>query len=530
MGKAFFTSWALWEKLVFCLACAIVVTLLLGCAKLTYTHWKLRKYAAVADEKKKEQALQREMSQRRQPRTQHGDEVPFGIRAIESGIEVDGVWISRSNTPELGSQQSSAGSSWNYIPRMDSNMDLSKLEAQQLGHDRSGSGSTTTTARPPSSSFEKATSVSKSHSRDTSRDSSPDGVVTKPSRSRYPPPTYARYSGNPFVLRHSATANTLEGIEAAYRSSYHGRNASEQGASSSSSSYYSSSGADDTAPISASAPNLLTAQPRPIDKSRDLDLLNKHRTSQVAETGQFTARAKRPGQQSGDWASMAMSTPLASTSERQGDPADYFLQQTQRSSSPKETSPNPFATPKAGTSPSTPRKLSLPDVTPFAQFVQTAPRPESLASRPGSYQQPVFSSGRRVSTYTIADSTPAGVSPRALEHPVLPEPTKSKPTQPEALDRASFERRESQILRGHGSGFEILRPGSLDPKPSPLELQRTAPPISLHNGYIPRPRSSSQESRQSRKLQKRRRPSDASGVSRSRSQSRQSRAGSVLLD
>ena len=25
--------------------------------------------------------------------------IPFGVRAIESGIEVDGVWISRSNTP-----------------------------------------------------------------------------------------------------------------------------------------------------------------------------------------------------------------------------------------------------------------------------------------------------------------------------------------------------------------------------------------------------------------------------------------------
>ena len=27
------------------------------------------------------------------------NQVPFGVRAIESGIEVDGVWISRSNTP-----------------------------------------------------------------------------------------------------------------------------------------------------------------------------------------------------------------------------------------------------------------------------------------------------------------------------------------------------------------------------------------------------------------------------------------------
>ena len=32
-------------------------------------------------------------------RRRKGPEVPFGVRAIESGIEVDGVWISRSNTP-----------------------------------------------------------------------------------------------------------------------------------------------------------------------------------------------------------------------------------------------------------------------------------------------------------------------------------------------------------------------------------------------------------------------------------------------
>lgn len=32
-------------------------------------------------------------------RRKKGNDIPFGVRAIESGIEVDGVWISRSNTP-----------------------------------------------------------------------------------------------------------------------------------------------------------------------------------------------------------------------------------------------------------------------------------------------------------------------------------------------------------------------------------------------------------------------------------------------
>jgi hypothetical protein len=35
------------------------------------------------------------------------DKIPFGIRALESGVEVAGVWISRSNTP-YGSPASSA--------------------------------------------------------------------------------------------------------------------------------------------------------------------------------------------------------------------------------------------------------------------------------------------------------------------------------------------------------------------------------------------------------------------------------------
>ena len=37
-------------------------------------------------------------------------DVPFGVRAIESGIEVDGVWISRSNTPASSNPPSPATS------------------------------------------------------------------------------------------------------------------------------------------------------------------------------------------------------------------------------------------------------------------------------------------------------------------------------------------------------------------------------------------------------------------------------------
>ena len=39
------------------------------------------------------------MQQRPSYKRRKGKEVPFGIRAIESGVEVDGVWISKTNTP-----------------------------------------------------------------------------------------------------------------------------------------------------------------------------------------------------------------------------------------------------------------------------------------------------------------------------------------------------------------------------------------------------------------------------------------------
>lgn len=66
--------------------------------KLTYNKWRLRKYTAVAETKA---ALRREMQHTtsvKRGRSQR-QQIPFGVRALESGIEVDGVWISGANTP-----------------------------------------------------------------------------------------------------------------------------------------------------------------------------------------------------------------------------------------------------------------------------------------------------------------------------------------------------------------------------------------------------------------------------------------------
>ena len=103
--------------------------------KLVYNHWRLRKYTAIAAAK----AIQKqEMQHTPSVRRRRGTDVPFGIRAIESGIEVDGVWISRGNTPapslpETPLASPSPGPS--SIPdRTSSGTNISRLEIPQPAH------------------------------------------------------------------------------------------------------------------------------------------------------------------------------------------------------------------------------------------------------------------------------------------------------------------------------------------------------------------------------------------------------------
>lgn len=91
-GNEFFNSWALWQKMTFVLACGIVVTIFLGLLKLWYDRSKIRKYSKVD---KGKTAATPEMLESQPVQQVHAeemkDDIPFGVRAIESGIEVDGV-------------------------------------------------------------------------------------------------------------------------------------------------------------------------------------------------------------------------------------------------------------------------------------------------------------------------------------------------------------------------------------------------------------------------------------------------------
>ncbi|KAI9851457.1 MAG: hypothetical protein M1838_003646 [Thelocarpon superellum] len=96
MGGRFFTDWALWAQMCFVLGCTIILTFMAGFAKLAWNHWRLRKYTAIAEARKTHLL---EMRRSRDVIQLKGEDVPFGVRAIESGIEVEGVWISRPNSP-----------------------------------------------------------------------------------------------------------------------------------------------------------------------------------------------------------------------------------------------------------------------------------------------------------------------------------------------------------------------------------------------------------------------------------------------
>lgn len=178
--------------------------------KLIHTHYKLRQYIAIASKK---QAQQLELGQEIEVTQRRGNDVPFGIRAIESGIEVDGVWISRPNTPLLDSpkslaapsiEASSLSSDTDPSNRVSSASNISRLEMPPPVrlYRASSPGRPKTSSRVQSFVGERVPSESSS-------------LNTDPSVGRRPTyqPRHASYLGysNPNIVRDSATMDALEG-------------------------------------------------------------------------------------------------------------------------------------------------------------------------------------------------------------------------------------------------------------------------------------------------------------------------------
>ncbi|CAI7603873.1 unnamed protein product [Penicillium crustosum] len=82
---AFWVDWELWEKL------SVALVLLYAFCVLGWNRWIISKYAATEAKEREEEAEVYPML--------HKDDIPFGARALERGVEVEGIWISAPNTP-----------------------------------------------------------------------------------------------------------------------------------------------------------------------------------------------------------------------------------------------------------------------------------------------------------------------------------------------------------------------------------------------------------------------------------------------
>jgi hypothetical protein len=164
--------------------------------KLQYNNYRVKKYTKV-EKGKATQTPEMLEAQRPLSELEPKNEIPFGVRAIESGIEVDGVWISRTNTP-VGSSRSSMTDV--RLPRSYNN---SQLELPRAIH-----GTSRDNSRAPSSAFDRAVSAERLPTND-SRSSSPGRENPYAPHGR-PYASDPRYS-NPNLMRNSTTIQALEG-------------------------------------------------------------------------------------------------------------------------------------------------------------------------------------------------------------------------------------------------------------------------------------------------------------------------------
>ncbi|KAI0997662.1 hypothetical protein K3495_g10526 [Podosphaera aphanis] len=93
----FFQTWPLWEKMTFILALAISCVFVLGWIKVVW-RFRTNKKREIFDEEKRLR-IQHLKKNGLIADSQVKQEIPFGVRAIQSGIQVDGIWISNPNTP-----------------------------------------------------------------------------------------------------------------------------------------------------------------------------------------------------------------------------------------------------------------------------------------------------------------------------------------------------------------------------------------------------------------------------------------------
>nr|POE47345.1 hypothetical protein CFP56_00676 [Quercus suber] len=421
---------------------------------------------------------------RAHPSTQDDDHVPFGIRAIERGIEVEGVYVSRGNTPDLTSRATSTESSaWVHASCKPQEIDLEKQNAQLHSLERQGH-STTRYPMVPGNAVHLPRNLSlsahrlSSRSGDLARALPPFNTSSKLSRNCPSTSSHARFGSATYIpQRDVSTTATLEGFETIQNGTKHIRHDINSAISQSSSGLNGESGHNSSS-ITASAPMLFSGRSADsMEKTAvsNFGLLDSHRVMQAAETGQLAPRSRsRKPSLSGSVLSLnTSSTALA-----------RYLETCSRSPS---AAPSPTS-PTFDTLPASLRRSSAPDVQSFDQFCQSAPHPDSIDSRCISPVSELESSSFRPrSRSQLSDCPSARVSQLSL--PILESDEALQPS------RRSFEVIPSQILRGHGTGFEVLSPGSLSSSQVNGSRRSGGPPIALHNASVRRARSRSSDGR-----------------------------------
>ncbi|MCJ1400178.1 hypothetical protein MMC11_003382 [Xylographa trunciseda] len=433
MATTFFSSWALWEQLCFVLACGIVFTIFAGCVKLIHKHFELRKHTAIAAKQREEQQMQQTST----VLVAGAPDIPFGVRAIEHGVEVEGVWISRSNTPVSSNQGSPVSS-----PLGDTSPTQSEPHAQNMTTipnlvmpqpmypylGRPGSSSTSP-SRSPNRQYEKSMSADRFSSQGSV---SPDTIKIR-IRPSYQPrqSSHLRFSSGDIFDSVMVPDEETQQQEGSAMSSYadtdtytmsteqrktqrtsrtsldsgsnlHYYTPQRRGHMHTSSSVYSSSIFQST----------VDQAPYTRHSIGDLDSLASHRRIHAAEIGQILPRIQVSNSGSGDWTSL-----MSSSSDREYNSDDT---PQQMSSSPKDH----FKTQNRST------------------IVTTNGNPPSFQS--------------------FLDSDPVNVKRHTL--PLLDNAERNVTAEkghPLQSTDANRQLRQQEVMRKVNSGFEILRPGTL---------------------------------------------------------------------
>jgi hypothetical protein len=266
------------------LACGIVGTIGLGLIKLSYDKHRLRKYSNVDKGKWTQSSKMLEAQPVTEVTEETEDEIPFGIRAIQSGIEVDGVWISRGNIP--------VGSSWASI--MSEKIPHSSKTSQFKPSQSMGQGSSRNNLQAPCS-FDRIVTAEWIHYH-VSRNSAALNALELPRSTRTSRPPFREffYTSCLHYADFTIVCHTQQ-----YQTGQFSKQSSRR-----------TSGEPDYMAIGQDVRAYETAYFRPsstqapIDPRTDLELLRSHRLFHVAETGQLTPRVRKPGN-GGEWASAA---------------------------------------------------------------------------------------------------------------------------------------------------------------------------------------------------------------------------------